>query len=213
MIREHLTHCSTISLKARKRERGHGRDMTWTLLVMRAPAWVKENRPGGAMITAVRSKGKRGRKSIVSQHTARRGCTSLRRAQRRAGDGVTSELGIGLAFLATVERSASWWFLVHYPWARCPGLRHQGPSGDFRLARAHAGTEFCLTLNEPCAACRPKHAPTLRAARRRVGAVARRWLTRRRKQKAPLKVGEQGGVAQRHRVIWLRIRCIAVIKL
>ena len=62
--------------------------------------------------------------------------------------------------------------------------------------------------------CLPAQArQTLRGARRRVGAVAQSWLTRRRKQKTPLKVGEQGGVAQAHRVSWLRIRCIAVIKL
>jgi predicted transposase YbfD/YdcC len=64
VIREYLTHCSTISHKASKRERGHGRDITWTFLAIRAPAWVKENWPGSSMIIAVRSKGKRGRKSI-----------------------------------------------------------------------------------------------------------------------------------------------------
>jgi hypothetical protein len=64
VIREHLTHCSTISHKASKCERGHVRDITGTLLAMRAPAWVKENWLGSAMIIAVRSKGKRGSKSI-----------------------------------------------------------------------------------------------------------------------------------------------------
>ncbi len=45
-------------------ERGHGHDITWILRAMPAPAWVVENWPGSAMIIAVRSKGKRGRKLI-----------------------------------------------------------------------------------------------------------------------------------------------------
>ena len=64
VIREHLTHCSTITHQTSKRERGHGRDITWILRAMPAPAWVVENWPGSAMIIAVRSKGKRGRKLI-----------------------------------------------------------------------------------------------------------------------------------------------------
>jgi hypothetical protein len=41
-----------------------GLDITWTLRAMPAPEWVVEQWPGSAMIIAVRSKGKRGRKLI-----------------------------------------------------------------------------------------------------------------------------------------------------
>ena len=75
VIKEHLTHCSTVSHQTSKRERGHGRDITWTLRAMPAPAWVVENWPGSAMIIAVRSKGKRGRKLIDETRTY---VTSLR---------------------------------------------------------------------------------------------------------------------------------------
>jgi predicted transposase YbfD/YdcC len=64
VIRQHLTHCSTSSHQTSKRERGHGRDITWTLRAMPAPPWVKENWPGSATIISVRNKGKRGRKLI-----------------------------------------------------------------------------------------------------------------------------------------------------
>ena len=46
-------------LQASKRERKHGRDITWTLRAMPAPEWVVENWPGSATVIAVRSKGSR----------------------------------------------------------------------------------------------------------------------------------------------------------
>ncbi len=40
VIKEHLTHCSKVSHQTSKRERGHGRDTTWTLHAMPASRWV-----------------------------------------------------------------------------------------------------------------------------------------------------------------------------
>jgi predicted transposase YbfD/YdcC len=59
VIKECLTHCSKVSHQTSKRERGHGRDITWTLRAMPAPRWVVENWPGSAMIISVRSRGMR----------------------------------------------------------------------------------------------------------------------------------------------------------
>ena len=59
VIKERLTHGLKNSHQTSKRERGHGRDITWTLRAMPAPPWVMENWPGSAMIIEVSSKGKR----------------------------------------------------------------------------------------------------------------------------------------------------------
>jgi hypothetical protein len=80
--------------------------------------------------------------ALASRHQAQRGCTPLPRAQWRAGDGDTPELGD--------ERSTSRWVLVHHQGARAPLTRHQGSFGAFGLARDQSATEFGLTLNEPC---------------------------------------------------------------
>jgi hypothetical protein len=51
-------------LQTSKYERGHGRDITWTLWGMPAPEWVVENWPGSATVIAVRSRGTRLGKSL-----------------------------------------------------------------------------------------------------------------------------------------------------
>jgi predicted transposase YbfD/YdcC len=75
VIKEILTHGLKISHQTSKRERGHGRDITWILRAMPAPPWVMENWPGSAMIIEVSSKGKRqGRRIDETRYTV----TSLR---------------------------------------------------------------------------------------------------------------------------------------
>jgi len=64
IIKDRLTYGRKASLHTSKRERSHGRDITWTLLGMPAPEWVVENWPGSATVIAVRSKGRRNGKSI-----------------------------------------------------------------------------------------------------------------------------------------------------
>ena len=56
MIRDRLTYGRKAPLQTSKRERKHGRDITWTLRAMPAPEWVVENWPGSATVIAVRSK-------------------------------------------------------------------------------------------------------------------------------------------------------------
>jgi predicted transposase YbfD/YdcC len=64
VIKDRLTYGRKAPLHTSKRERGHGRDITWTLRGMPAPEWVVENWPGSATVIAVRSKGRRGGKPI-----------------------------------------------------------------------------------------------------------------------------------------------------
>ena len=64
VIKDRLTYGGKAPLRTSKRERSHGRDITWTLLGMPAPEWVEENWPGSATVIAVRSKGKRNGKFI-----------------------------------------------------------------------------------------------------------------------------------------------------
>ena len=64
IIMDRLTYGGKAPLHTSKRERRHGRDITWTLLGMPAPEWVVENWPGSATVIAVRSKGRRNGKSI-----------------------------------------------------------------------------------------------------------------------------------------------------
>jgi predicted transposase YbfD/YdcC len=64
VITDRLTYGRKAPLQASRRERGHGRDITWTLRGMPAPEWVVENWPGSATVIAVRSKGIRDGKRI-----------------------------------------------------------------------------------------------------------------------------------------------------
>ena len=64
VIKDRLTYGRKAPLRTSKRERSHGRDITWTLLGMPAPEWVEENWPGSATVIAVRRKGRRNGKSI-----------------------------------------------------------------------------------------------------------------------------------------------------
>jgi hypothetical protein len=75
VIKERLTLGLKNAHQTSNRERGHGRDITWTLRAMPAPPWVVENWPGSAMIIEVRSKGKRQEKRIDETRTY---VTSLR---------------------------------------------------------------------------------------------------------------------------------------
>ena len=59
IIKDRLTYGRRVPLKTSRREVDHGRDITWTLRGMPAPAWVVENWPGSATVIAVRSKGLR----------------------------------------------------------------------------------------------------------------------------------------------------------
>ena len=59
VIKARLTFSRKAPLQASKRERKHGRDITWTLRAMPAPEWVVENWPGSATVIAVRGKGSR----------------------------------------------------------------------------------------------------------------------------------------------------------
>jgi len=59
VIKDRLTYGRKAPLQASKRERKHGRDITWTLRTMPAPDWVVENWPGSATVIAVRGKGSR----------------------------------------------------------------------------------------------------------------------------------------------------------
>ena len=64
VIKDRLTYGRKAPLQTSKRERRHGRDITWSLLGMPAPEWVVENWPGSVTVVAVRSKGRRNGKSI-----------------------------------------------------------------------------------------------------------------------------------------------------
>jgi len=59
LIKDRLTYGRKPPLQTSKRERKHGRDITWTLRAMPAPEWVVENWPGSATVIAVRGKGSR----------------------------------------------------------------------------------------------------------------------------------------------------------
>jgi len=50
VIQDRLTYGQKAPLQARKYERKHGPDLTWTLRGMPAPEWVEENWPGGATV-------------------------------------------------------------------------------------------------------------------------------------------------------------------
>ena len=63
VIRDRLTYGRPVPLKTSRREVNHGRDITWTLRGMPAPAWVVENWPGSATVIALRSEGIRDGKS------------------------------------------------------------------------------------------------------------------------------------------------------
>jgi len=64
VIKDRLTYGRKAPWQASKRERKRGRDLTWTLRGMPAPAWVMENWPGSATILAVRCKGIREGKPV-----------------------------------------------------------------------------------------------------------------------------------------------------
>jgi hypothetical protein len=64
VFKDRLTYGRKAPLHTSKRERSHGRDITWPLLGMPAPEWVVENWPGSATVIAVHSKGRRNGKSI-----------------------------------------------------------------------------------------------------------------------------------------------------
>ena len=64
VIKDRLTYGRKAPLHTSKRERGHGRDITWMLRGMPAPEWVVENWPGSATVIAVRSKGTRDGKQV-----------------------------------------------------------------------------------------------------------------------------------------------------
>ena len=66
VIKDRLTYGRKAPLQTSKRERKHGRDITWTLRAMPAPEWVVENWPGSATVIAVRGKGIRDGKCPVS---------------------------------------------------------------------------------------------------------------------------------------------------
>jgi hypothetical protein len=53
VIKDRLTDGRKAPLQTSKRERKHGRDITWTLRAMPAPEWVAENWPGSATVIAV----------------------------------------------------------------------------------------------------------------------------------------------------------------
>ena len=57
MIRDWLTYGRRIHWRTSKREIKRGRDITWELRAMPAPAWVVEQWPGSTTIIAVRSHG------------------------------------------------------------------------------------------------------------------------------------------------------------
>jgi len=59
LIRDRLTYGRRIPWRTSKREIKRGRDITWDLRAMPAPAWVVEQWPGSATIIAVRSHGTR----------------------------------------------------------------------------------------------------------------------------------------------------------
>ena len=59
VIKARLTYGRKAPLQASKRERKHGRDITWTMRAMPAPEWVVENWPGSETVIAVRGKGSR----------------------------------------------------------------------------------------------------------------------------------------------------------
>lgn len=75
VIRDQLIYGGKPPLQARKHERKHGRDLTWTLRGMAAPEWVEENWPAGAMVPAVHCQGSRGGKLV---HEIRYFVTSMR---------------------------------------------------------------------------------------------------------------------------------------
>ena len=64
VISDRLNYGRQVPFQASKRERKRGRDLTWTMRGMPAPAWVAENWPGSATILAVRCKGIREGKPI-----------------------------------------------------------------------------------------------------------------------------------------------------
>jgi len=64
VIKGRLTYGRNTPWQASKRERKRGRDLTWTLRGMPAPAWVVENWPGSATILEVRCKGTRDGKRV-----------------------------------------------------------------------------------------------------------------------------------------------------
>ena len=64
IIKDRLTYGRRVPLKTSRREVDHGRDITWTLRGMPAPAWVVENWPGSATVVAVRSEGIREGKPV-----------------------------------------------------------------------------------------------------------------------------------------------------
>jgi hypothetical protein len=64
LIRDRLTFGKRVPFRASVSERGHGRDITWTLRAMEAPELVKDNWPGSALIIAVRSVGIRDGKPV-----------------------------------------------------------------------------------------------------------------------------------------------------
>ena len=64
MICDRLTYGRKAPWQASKRERKRGRDLTWMLRGMPAPAWVMENWPGSATILEVRCKGTRDGKPV-----------------------------------------------------------------------------------------------------------------------------------------------------
>ncbi len=64
MIKDRLTYGRNTPCQANKRERKRGRDLTWTLQGMPAPAWVMENWPGSATMLAVRCNGIREGKPV-----------------------------------------------------------------------------------------------------------------------------------------------------
>jgi len=64
VIKDRLTYGRNTPWQASKRERKRGRDLTWTLRGMPAPAWVVENWPGSATILEVRCKGTRDAKPV-----------------------------------------------------------------------------------------------------------------------------------------------------
>jgi len=59
LIRDRLTYGRRFPWRTSKREIKRGRDITWSLRAMPAPAWVMEQWPGSATIIAVRSHGTR----------------------------------------------------------------------------------------------------------------------------------------------------------
>jgi len=59
VIKARQTYGRKSPLQTSKRERKHGRDITWTLRAMPAPEWVVENWPGCATVIAVHGKGSR----------------------------------------------------------------------------------------------------------------------------------------------------------